>query len=285
MRRTIPLVALIALVLTWCGGGAEESQSTPQSGPGNYEGPAVSFDYPNDWHEFNLKVGYPYFAAYGPIDGGDDDFVAISAEGPETEFGPPGRRMGPMEKVHVNGIPGYSVPLTRTLNGQALEGEMTLVGGNYIVWCQYGEHMSEQVPIGCEMLKDTLVETSPPPITDPSGCTDAALELLQTVPMPQGVLPSEELEAIPMERKGIEYLACDLMVYRADLAFEHAEGLIAYFRSRLTEAGWRVRTAPAQVLATRDFDTYYIEVHSAIEVDANADPDQLGYFFVTAWDG
>ena len=55
------------------------------------------------------------------------------------------------------------------------------------------------------------------------------------------------------------------MVYRADLAFEHGEDLIAYFRSRSTEAGGRVRTTPTQVVATRDFDTYHIEVYYASE--------------------
>lgn len=41
---------------------------------------------------------------------------------------------------------------------------MTLVEGqrgNYTVWCQYGEHMSEQMPIGCQMPEDTLIEAGP----------------------------------------------------------------------------------------------------------------------------
>lgn len=59
---------------------------------------------------------------------------------------------------------GRDTGYTRTLDGQALESEMTLVEGqrgNYTVWCQYGEHMSEQMPIGCQMPEDTLIEAGP----------------------------------------------------------------------------------------------------------------------------
>jgi hypothetical protein len=251
-------------------------------GPHHYEGQAVSFDYPNDWHEFYLVAGWQELAAYGPVSGGDDDYIAVFDAPPKTDgmmlddfetWGASSEGIlltGPARTVAVNGLTGYMVPVARTgSHGQALEGRSILVKGeqgNYLIACQYGKHMETQVLTGCNMMMDTFEEVPPHTITNASACTDGELALLSSVPLPEGAAPKEPKRG--KNDKGYYY--CDQMVslppgYDAD-------NLLNYFRSGMKQAGWGpfVSTREgrpfegynAWVLGGQiDFDQYAVEVY------------------------
>lgn len=322
MRRAILLLSVAVLALSACagnsaGGNRSDSPAAVTSSPaasgtlgpspslpagvgGHYQGPDVAFDIPKDWHEFNLDVSMHFYAAYGPVSGGDDDYVMIApvpaeAKGipPEEILASPPMRTGPVESVNVNGMPGYSAPVALTSpNGQALEGQETLVRGqrgDYLVACQYGKHMKELVPIGCQMLKDTLVEVPPPTITDPSGCTDAELALLQSVRMPDGTDPGKPKVMLSGDGR-----ACDLAVVPSQPKTGYQGDLVGYFSSRLKSAGWHVPKAKVdrmsgpfqvwQLLAIRDWDIYMVEIYIDVKgaVVAKGAAQNL---FITVSDG
>lgn len=275
------------------------TSTAPQAMGGHYAGPAVAFDYPAGWHEFNLEVSQRSFAAYGPVSGGAYDFVAISPVPSDASGLPPEQLLalpapietGRMERVEVNAMKGYSISVRLTRAGQTLQGEETLVlgrQGEYLVNCQYGANMKALVPIGCQMLKDTLVEVAPPAIADPSGCTESELALLRSVPMPRGTDPGE----MKVYRSG-EGRTCDLMVLPSKPEAGMQEDLVVYFTSRLEAAGWRidmakvVESTPLQkwrVLAHRDWDYYMVEIY----VDTQGSVVAKGAvqdFFITVVDG
>lgn len=280
---------------TWAPGPEEEWA------PGHYEGQAVSFDYPKDWHEFYLTAGWQYFAAYGPLSGGDVDFVAVFPAPSETE------KITTLEDfvkwsgvtedvdataaqtVDVNGLTGYKIPIARTdPSGQDLVAWSILVKGersDYLIACQYGYSTpaEAQVSAGCVTVMDTLVEVPPPVITDPSDCTDTELALLSSVPMPEGADRTEpEGETEEGTEEGRHY--CDLMVF---LPSGYDRDVVEYFLPRMTEAGWdseeakMVRTFEVydvwRIIANRDWDQYMVEVY--------VEDGHAHYFFVTVVDG
>jgi hypothetical protein len=280
---------------TWVPGPAEEWA------PGHYAGPSVSFDYPNGWHEFYLSAGWQYFAAYGPVSGGDVDYVAVFPAPPET------KKITTLEDfvkwngvtedvdattaqtVDVNGLTGYKMPIARTgPSGQDLVAWSILVKGersDYLIACQYeySTPAETQVSVGCERVMDTLVEVPPAVIADPSDCTDTELALLSSVPMPQGADPTEPEGAIEEgTEEGRHY--CDLMVF---LPSGYDGDVVGFFRPRMTEAGWdseeakMVRTFESydvwRIFAIRDWDSYMVEVY--------VEDGHAHHFFITVVDG
>ena len=307
-RDAVRLLSALALVvLVSCSGSADSNRaalqtSTPsspspsvQEAGGHYQGPEVAFDFPDGWHEFYLEISAPFFAAYGPVSGGKVDYVTIApipdsmrGSPPEDVLADPSVRTGPVEQVDVNGMPGYSVDVA--MSGQDLAGQQTLVQGkegDYVVMCQYGPDMSELVSVGCEMLKGTLVEVPTADITDPSGCTDAELALLRSVPLPD----QTSAETPSVQQAGTDRL-CDVMVTSAQPTGIEGD-LVAYFSSGLEADGWHIETAkiveqtPLQkwrVVADRDWDYYMVEIY----VDAQGDIYEKGatqMFFITVVDG
>jgi hypothetical protein len=254
-----------------------------------YEGPSVAFDVPDAWQEFYLHASFRFFAAYGPIEGGDADYVAVSPIPPDkqqlspkealTAIIPSADRIGPMRVVDVNGMLGYSASGT---TGEDLEGEITIVQGqraNYLVTCQSDADWREQVVRGCESIKASLVETVPSPSTDPSGCTERELSLLHDVPFPDGSSPEEpEVVGHGTDR------ACDLWI---SMPPEYRNDVIAILSERLTEAGWHSGEATLdrtlgtskvwRMIADRDWDLY--------EIEAYIDGGVTDHFFVTTVDG
>ena len=321
MRRIVALLAVGTLAFSACatanrstqgtgssasgtrtasprGSPGASSSTSPHGSGGHYAGPAVAFDYPAGWHEFNLSVPYRFFAAYGPVRGGKYDYVAIAPVPSEMKGLPPeqilapGRaKAGPMQRVDVNGMPGYSIPVSLTKEGPARKGEVTLVRGRqgeYLVSCLYGEHMKGLVPIGCKMLKNTLVEVPPPTITESSGCTEAELALLRSVPMPGGTDPG----TMKVYRHG-EGRMCDLLILSLKPKAGIRGDLVAYYTSRLKDAGWHIDIAKVvepgyeqkwRVLADRDWDWYLVEIY--VDTQGGFVPKgAVENFFITVVDG
>lgn len=323
-RKAILLVAIVALAAPACDGGGgggiteqagspsatttspsasvttSHSPSPPPATGGRYEGPEVAFDLPTGWHEFYLEVDMDFSAAYGPVSGGDDDYVMIAPlparskkVSPEEILASMPSAAGPVERVDANGIPGYSVPMAVTgSHGQALEGNLILVRGksaDYVVVCQYGKHMKDLVSVGCESLKESLVEVPKPTITDPSGCTDVELPLLQSVPMPDGTHPRKAGGQVNEDGR-----YCDQMFMHAPRSVGFREDLVGYFRAALADAGWHGERAEInrtsapftvwQVLAFRDWDVFMVEIYVDTEGVAVA-KGAAANFFVTVSDG
>lgn len=275
------------------------TQAPPQSTEDglSYQGPVVAFDLPPGWHEFYLSTSLRFFASYGPVNGGDDDYVLVAPvpagaanltrDQILAQLVPPAERSGPVETIDVNGMRGYAVATETTdhlvMQGTLVEGHR----GDYLIACQYGPHMRDQMVGGCASLEDTLVEVTPPAITDASGCTDAELALLRSVPMPAGTEPGQPKIVTSGDQR-----ECDLQVlpsqpdgYRGDL--------VAYFTSRLKDAGWNIEMAKVvepgatqkwRVLADRDWDYYLVEIYVDAEGTVYA-KGAVQMFFVTAVDG
>lgn len=272
-------------------------RSSP-GGPGHYEGQAVSFDYPSDWHVFDLVAGWQQLAAYGPVSGGDDDYIAVFYAPPDTkgmtleDFEKWGassegiRLTRPARTIAVNGLTGYLLSVARTgSHGQALEGRSILVKGeqgDYLIACQYGKHAKTEVLTGCNMMMDTLKEVPAHSIANASACTDGELALLSRVPLPQGAVPKEPRRA----KNDLGFYYCDLMV-NLPPGYD-ADALLDYFRNGMTKAGWRY----GDTYMVRTFEGYkvwQIRAYTGLgppgyTVEVYAEGGYAHHFFITVMD-
>lgn len=249
----------------------------------------MAFDVPEAWHEFYLDVPFKFFAAYGPIEGGKSDYVAVApvppdlAQRPSMEIlghlMPPADRIDRVRVVDVNGLPAFSVSGT---TGKDLEGELTVVEGRqgvYFLTCQSVREMRDEVTRGCGTIKASLVEVRPSPIEDPQGCTERELTLLRSVPLPDGSSPENPTSTGSGTDRG-----CDLSV---SLPPDFRDDIIAILSDRLRDAGWHPSEARLdrtlgtfdvwQMVADRDFDLYLVEAY--------VDNGVTDHFFVTVGDG
>lgn len=295
-RRSPRFLAASILALgVACGGSGPASEPVTPSTPSasvspsseseelaGYIGPAVSFQVPEGWEVFYLEVPFKIFAAYGPIEGGDADYVAVAPVPPGVDGSDPEKILrsivGPGASPEVNeldGMTAYGVSMT----GDDLTQRTTIVEGQkdlYLVTCQYSESAATQVAAGCEDILASLREVDPSPVTDPSGCTDRELALIESVPVLEGAQPKPT--------------ATDLGKM-CDMQFELSAGFdgdpLAILGTALDDAGWNVSgskmariSAPHEVwrlLADRDYDRLAVE---AFIRDGVTDR-----YFVTAWDG
>jgi hypothetical protein len=265
-------------------------------GPHRYAGPQLAFDVPAGWHEFYLEVPWEFAAAYGPIEGGDQDYVAVGAVPAEIASGDPeeilGRASqkqqwtGSVTSATINGMPAATVPVRIG----TIDGIVTVAEGDrdtYLLTCAYTEPMSAAVRAGCASITASLTETAAPVATDPSGCTDTELAIMRAIDLPSGTAPGPLFTHGTLEGAGH---LCDVMVGIGS----SGEDVAAYYTSRLEAAGWTIgssgkdRTAVEfdvyRVVAMKDWDVYMIEIY----VNGGATPSTPGatdHFFVTVADG
>lgn len=299
MRIRLALGAvLVALAAACSGSGTQRDQSPPPEtplkstspshgagAPVGYVGPSVAFDVPGGWHEFYLDVSIDFFAAYGPVDGGDADYVAVSPipqgvarRSPEKilqALAPQSSDAAPAEASEATGMTTYTASWTSgdlTQRATIVEGPRDL----YLVTCQYASAMATRVTSGCASILASLHEVAPSPVTDPSGCTDRELSLIASVPL------LEEAEPEPVVRDLGK--ACDLQV---ELQSGFEGDVIATLSAELSDAGWTPHRAKMvrisgvhhvwRMLADRDFDRFVVE---AFVRDGVTDR-----YFITVFDG
>jgi len=278
-RRSPRFLAACILALgVACGGSGPASEPVPPATPSasvspssqseelaGYIGPAVSFEVPEGWEVFYLEVPFEIFAAYGPIEGGDADYVAVAPVPTGVDGSDPEKILrsivGPGASPEVNeldGMTAYSVSMTRddlTQQTTIVEGQKDL----YLVTCQYSKSVATQVAAGCEDILASLREVDPSPVIDPSGCTDRELSLIASVPLLEGAEPKPSAT----HYAGL----CDLQV---ELPTGFEGDVIATLSAALTDAGWNPHGANMvrisngvhhvwSMLADRDFDTFTVE--------------------------
>lgn len=246
----------------------------------------MAFDVPGGWHEFYLDVPIEVFAAYGPVEGGDADYVAVTPIPQGVAGRPPEKILQalaqaqssdavPAEVSEANGMTTYTASWISgdlTQRATIVEGPRDL----YLVTCQYASAMATRVTAGCASIIASLHEVAPSPVTDPSGCTDRELSLIASVPLLEGAEPEPVVRDLGK--------ACDLQV---ELQSGFEGDVIAALSAELSDAGWTPHRAKMvrisgvhhvwRMVADRDFDTFMVE---AFVRDSVTDR-----YFITVVDG
>ena len=300
--------ALLAATAIYAGRGRDGTEPRASAAPstsagsirgagGNrYSGPLLSFEIPANWHEFYLDAQWDFSAAYGPVEGGNDDFVAVGPVDPATidldvesllaTAAPRSTWTGPITSVDVNGLAGYRVPVAL----RQLEGQQTLVigrQGRYLIGCSTGAHIAARVMAGCDSIAATFAEEPAPQVSEPSGCSARELELLGVVAIPSGTVAGDP--ASMGTWGGPHSHLCDVMV-RVD---GYEGDILEYFGTSLAAAGWSVepprkdRTSNGkdvwQLIASDDWDMYMVEAY--VYPAGASGSGTATTFFITVCDG
>lgn len=275
MLRRVTAALLVAWVFAACGGS---DGAAPDDDATHYAGSAVSFDVPPGWHTFDLQLATDYFAAYGPVEGSNVDYVSVAplGEGIRDQIAMLFDAQGGGTPVDVNGLPSEMVTWT-TKDGTwrsltQVRGET----GTYLIACQAGPDMRTEVSRGCDRARASLEE---PVVTDASGCTDRELALLASVPVPEGASAHE-----PTVLFSGALRSCDLMV---ELPANDRDDVLGELHSALADDGWDVSDPVIDrrwndldvwaFVAERSPDTMLVEVYSG---DGVSD-----HYFLTAVPG